>query len=195
MKVFPRNIFQAGMTADPATLQRELTRAAEVLGGNIGPLELADGVGTATTLADNCCNDIYINATPWGSGTLTLQIDDITGRDWSFPPDAQVTFSSDEGMIIGSLDVTPRNYGQTVSDVTYGYSIGVFLDGSFIGGVDRQTIQGCGVSIPFCRPLVRGEHRLSLGVKTYAYTASAAGNPDDVLTMYNSLLAWRIAKR
>lgn len=195
MKYFPYEILQAGITADADVLQRELTRASERLNGDIGPLELGDGTATANTLADNACNDIHIDANPFGSGTFTLQIKDIVGRDWVYPPGTQTTFTSDEGVIVGSLDISPRNFGQTVSDITYGYSIGVFLDGSLIGAIDRNTIQGCGVSIPFSRPIVKGNHRLSIGVKTYAYTASTAGNPDDVLVLYNSMLAWRIAKR
>ena len=193
-KILPHTIYQSGNTADPYQLQRELTRAAEVVNGDISCLELGDGIATAATMADNCCNDYYINSDPF-RGTLTLQVGDVTGRDWNYPAGGMIDFASDEGMIIGYATFDTRNFGQTVTDVTYGWSIGIFVDGHLAGAIDRQTVQGYGVSIPFALALTKGSHRLSIGIKTYAYTASSATNPDDVISLYTPFISWRIAKR
>ena len=196
MKYYPSEIFQGGYIADPQLFNRTLQQAQGIVNGSVDALDLGPDIITAAKVVDNTFNQYTINNTPFGSGTLTLEKGDITGRDWVFPADARLTLTADEdGVIIGGLESTIRCHGQNISDKTYGWQIGVFIDGSLAGCTDRVTVQGWGFSLPFFYPITKGTHTLQVGVKCYAYSASTAGDPNDVIVLYTSQLWWRHAKR
>jgi len=197
MKYWPNEIFEDGTIADPNAVNRTIRTAQGLFNGSLDSNDLGEDILTAAKYADReVFNAFTINNTPFGSGTLTLSIGDIASRDWVFPADARLSFDLDEdGVIAGGLETVVRVYAQQVSPVTWGWQLGVFIDGRLAGATDRVTIQGWGTSLPFHAIVTKGTHTLSVGIKAYAYSASLAANPDHVLTITTSQLWWRHAKR
>lgn len=195
-KYWRSEVLQDGLVADPGLINRELQRAAEVWNGDIDALDLASGTVAANELVAASCNDYEIHPNPFGSGAITFQRDEVISRDWFFPSTAQISWTAASDCVIaGAFEYTMRVYGQPVSTITYGWSVGVFNDGVLVGRTDRIMTQFDAGGLPFHGVVAKGPHTLKIGIRCLAYDTSSAANPDDVCTLYSGMAWWRVAKR
>lgn len=196
MQYIRSNILETGIVADPNVIDMELQRAASVLNGSIEGLQIDENTVGATKLQAESCNKFYIENSPFGVGTITFDKTQIVSRDWTFPEDLVINWNAPEdGVVVGSFEHTIRYYGQSVSDQNFGWSIGIFIDGALAGRTEKCLTQFMCGGLPFHAVVTKGDHEIRLGILTYAYSASDATDPDDVISVYSSQLWWQLRIR
>lgn len=189
-------IQETGIVADPQAIDRELQRAAEAFNGDIDGLQIEENIVVGDKIVASACNLYFIENSPFGVGTFTLQRKDITSRDWTYPTDGVIEWTADEdGVVAGEFEFTIRYYGQAISSENFGWSVGIFIDGVLAGRTDKIQVQFYCGGLPFHQVVTKGAHTLRLGILAYSYSASAAADPEDVVTVYSSQIFWRLAKR
>jgi len=197
-RYIPCEMYETGEVVDPTMINRSLQRAGEAYNGTIDCLQIKEAIVNSAKLADQSCNQYHNHTSPFGGGggVLTLERGDLTSRNWTFPAAAQLTWTADEdGVIVGELNFAVRCFLQNVTDKAFGWSVGVFQDGTLLGRIDKVIPQYWSGGLPFHGVVTKGSHTIQLGVKAYAYSASLASDPNDAITIFSSQLWWRHAKR
>lgn len=189
-------LFDDGSVVDPLAIDRDLRRAAEAFNGTVGSIQMEDAIVNSSKLVDAATCDYYVENDPF-STPLTFERQDIVSRNWTVIPESAPFewTANDDGVCMGSLEFSVRCFTQTVRNPVYGWAIAVYMDGTLIGRSDTITLQYMSGSVPFHAVCAKGSHTFTVAVKAFAYSASTAPDPEDVIQLIYAALWWEQKKR